>query len=159
MEGARDAGAMAQIFDISQGAGEGFFAEENSQVAPVSTAIEGIFIAGCAQGPKDIQSSVAQGQAAAGRILSRLVPGEKLALEPVTAEVDEDLCCGCKLCVGLCSYKAITCDNLKNNVAINKVLCRGCGTCAAACPSGAIKAHHFTDTEVSEEIRGLLRQG
>lgn len=159
MEGARDAGAMAQIFDISQGEGEGFFAEENSQVAPVSTAIEGIFIAGCAQGPKDIQSSVAQGQAAAGRILSRLVPGEKLALEPVTAEVDEDLCCGCKLCVGLCSYKAITCDNLKNNVAINKVLCRGCGVCAATCPSGAIKAHHFTDTEVSEEIRGLVRHG
>jgi len=159
MEGAKDAGAMAQIFDISQGGAEGFFAEENSQVAPVSTAMEGIFIAGCAQGPKDIQSSVAQGQAAAGRILSRLVPGEKLALEPVTAEVDADLCCGCKLCVGLCSYKAITCDNLKNNVAINKVLCRGCGVCAAACPSGAIKAHHFTDTEVSEEIKGLVRHG
>jgi heterodisulfide reductase subunit A len=159
MEGAKDAGAMAQIFDISQGAAEGFFAEENSQVAPVSTAMEGIFIAGCAQGPKDIQSSVAQGQAAAGRILSRLVPGEKLALEAVTAEVDADLCCGCKLCVGLCSYKAITCDNLKNNVAINKVLCRGCGVCAAACPSGAIKAHHFTDTEVAEEIKGLVRHG
>lgn len=158
MEGARDAETMAKLFDISQGKG-GFFAEESTTLAPVSTAIEGIFIAGCAQGPKDIQSSVAQGQAAAGRILSRLVPGEKLALEPVTADVTEDLCCGCKLCVGLCSYKAITCDDLKNNVAINKVLCRGCGVCAAACPSGAIQASHFTDVELCEEIRGLLRQG
>jgi heterodisulfide reductase subunit A len=158
MEGAKDAGAMAEIFDISQGEG-GFFAEENTKVAPVSTAMEGIFIAGCAQGPKDIQSSVAQGQAAAGRILSRLVPGEKLALEPVTADVDEDLCSGCKMCVGLCSYKAIACDNLKRSIAINKILCRGCGVCAATCPSGAIKAKHFTDTQVSEEIRGLVRQG
>lgn len=158
MEGARDAETMAKLFDISQGKG-GFFAEESTTLAPVSTAMEGIFIAGCAQGPKDIQSSVAQGQAAAGRILSRLVPGEKLALEPVTADVTEDLCCGCKLCVGLCSYKAITCDDLKNNVAINKVLCRGCGVCAAACPSGAIQASHFTDVELCEEIRGLLRQG
>ncbi len=157
MEGARDAGTMAKLFDISQGEG-GFFSEENTKVAPVSTAMEGVFIAGCAQGPKDIQSSVAQGQAAAGRILSRLVPGEKLTLEPVTADVDEDLCCGCKLCVGLCSYKAIACDDLKKNVAINKILCRGCGVCAAACPSGAIKASHFTDVEVSQEIRGLLRQ-
>lgn len=158
MEGARDAETMAKLFDISQGKG-GFFAEESTTLAPVSTAMEGIFIAGCAQGPKDIQSSVAQGQAAAGRILSRLVPGEKLALEPVTADVTEDLCCGCKLCVGLCSYKAITCDDLKNNVAINKVLCRGCGVCAAACPSGAIQASHFTDVELCEEIRGLVRQG
>jgi heterodisulfide reductase subunit A len=158
MEGARDAETMAKLFDISQGKG-GFFAEESTMLAPVSTAMEGIFIAGCAQGPKDIQSSVAQGQAAAGRILSRLVPGEKLALEPVTADVDENLCCGCKLCVGLCSYKAISYDDLKNNVAINKVLCRGCGVCAAACPSGAIQASHFTDVELCEEIRGLLRQG
>ena len=158
MEGARDAETMAKLFDISQGKG-GFFAEESTKLAPVSTAMEGIFIAGCAQGPKDIQSSVAQGQAAAGRILSRLVPGEKLALEPVTADVTEDLCCGCKLCVGLCSYKAISYDDLKNNVAINKVLCWGCGVCAAACPSGAIQASHFTDVELCEEIRGLLRQG
>jgi heterodisulfide reductase subunit A len=158
MEGARDAETVAKLFDISQGKG-GFFAEESTTLAPVSTAMEGIFIAGCAQGPKDIQSSVAQGQAAAGRILSRLIPGEKLALEPVSAEVNKDFCCGCKLCVSLCAYKAITYDDVKNNVAVNKVLCRGCGVCAAACPSGAIQASHFTDGELCEEIRGLLRQG
>ena len=157
MEGARDAETVAKLFDISQGKG-GFFAEESPTLAPVSTAMEGIFIAGCAQGPKDIQSSVVQGQAAAGRILSRLVPGEKLALEPVTADVDKDLCCGCNLCVGLCPYKAITYDKVKKNVSINKVLCRGCGVCAAACPSGAIQASHFTDRELCEEIRGLVGQ-
>jgi heterodisulfide reductase subunit A len=155
IEGARDARLVAKVFDISQDEG-GFFVEEHTNVAPVSTARDGIFIAGCAQGPKDIQGSVAQGQAAAGMILSRLVPGEKLALEAVSAEVDEDLCSGCKICIGLCPYKAITCDDPEKHVAVNKLLCRGCAVCAAACPSGAITANYFTDMEISAEIKGLV---
>jgi heterodisulfide reductase subunit A len=157
MEGARDAQSVADVFDISLGEG-GFFLEENTTVAPVSTAREGIFAVGCAQGPKDIQNAVAQGQAAAGRILSRLVPGEKLTLEATTAEVDTDQCSRCKLCVGLCFYKAIVYDGMEQQVRVNGVLCRGCGVCAAACPSGAIKANHFTDEEISAEMRGLLQQ-
>lgn len=156
IEGARDAPDLAKVFDISQGE-DGFFIEAHTNIAPVSTDREGIFIAGCAQGPKDIQSSVAQAQAAAGSILSRLVPGEKLTLEAVTAEVDEDLCSGCKICIGLCYYKAITYDDMEKYVTVNQVLCRGCGVCAAACPSGAIKANYFTDMEISEEIKGLVQ--
>ena len=157
IEGARDAGVVAKVFDISQGEGR-FFIEERTKVTSVSTSREGIFIAGCAQGPKDIQSSVAQGQASAGNILSRLVPGERLALEAVTAEVDENLCSGCRICTGVCFYKAITYDNIEKHVAVNKVLCSGCGVCAAVCPSGAIKANHFTDLEISAEIKGLVEQ-
>ncbi len=156
MEGAHDAKAVAEVFDILQGEA-GFFVEEHTKVAPVSTIKEGIFIAGCAQGPKDIQGSVAQGQAAAGRILSRLVPGQKLTLEGAVGEVDTYLCSGCKICIGLCSYKAITYDDTEKRVALNEILCRGCGICAAACPSGAIKANHFTDSEISAEIKGLLQ--
>jgi heterodisulfide reductase subunit A len=156
MEGAHDAQSVAEIFDISQGKG-GFFVEEHTKVAPISTAREGIFVAGCAQGPKDIPSSVAQGQAAAGRILSRLVPGERLRLEGAVAEVDAYLCSGCKICAGLCPYKAIVYDDTEKQIAVNEVLCRGCGICVAACPSGVIKANHFTDTEISAEIKGLLQ--
>ncbi|MBW2264877.1 MAG: 4Fe-4S dicluster domain-containing protein [Deltaproteobacteria bacterium] len=119
--------------------------------------MEGIFVAGCAQGPKDIGASVAQGQAAAGKILSRLVPGEKLALEAAVCEIDEGLCSGCKTCIGLCSYNAMTFDDKEKCVSINEVLCRGCGTCVAACPSGVIKAKHFTDRQMFSEIEGLLR--
>jgi heterodisulfide reductase subunit A len=155
LEGAKDAAGLAEIFDISQGEG-GFFLEENPTIAPVSTLRDGVFIAGCAQGPKDIQASVADGQAAAGKILSRLLPGEKLVLEPVAAEADSTLCSGCKICIGLCPYKAITHDKAGKYVTINGILCRGCGVCAAACPSGAIKANHYTDTEISAEIRGLV---
>lgn len=154
IEGARDARGLAHVFDISQGEG-GFFVEENPSIAPVSTVRDGVFIAGCAQGPKDIQSSVADGQAAAGRILSRLIPGEKLVLEAITAEVDTSLCSGCKICIALCPYKAITYDEIGKHVTINEIICRGCGVCPAGCPSGAIKANHFTDAQISAEIQAL----
>jgi len=157
MEGATGAQHLAEIFDISQGQ-DGFFVEEHATVAPVSTVRDGVFVAGCAKGPEDIPGSIAQGQAAAGAILSRLIPGEKLALEPMTAELDESLCSGCRICVGLCPYRAITTDDIGKGITINEVLCRGCGVCSAACPSGAIKAKHFTDMEISAEIKGLFQQ-
>ncbi|MFH1413253.1 MAG: CoB--CoM heterodisulfide reductase iron-sulfur subunit A family protein [Candidatus Omnitrophota bacterium] len=155
IEGAKDSQAVAKIFDISLEKG-GFFVEEHGKLAPVSTMSEGIFIAGCAQGPKDIQSCVAQAQAAAGRILSKLIPGEKLTLEPMVAVIDEDLCSGCKICIGLCPYKAITFDEKEKQAKVNDVLCRGCGVCVAACPSSAIKAKHFTDKQITAELQGLL---
>jgi heterodisulfide reductase subunit A len=156
IEGARDARNVAKVFDVSQGKG-GFFVEEHSSLDPVSTSTAGIFIVGCAQGPKDIQSSVAQGQAAAGRILSQLIPGEKLRLEAMTAIVDEDLCSGCKICIGVCPYKATTYEEHGKHITVNELLCRGCGSCTTACPSGAIKAKHFTDIQISSEMKGLLQ--
>ena len=172
LEAAGDARKVAGIFGISQDK-EGFFIEGDKNLEPVSTSVVGIFIAGCASGPKDIQKAVAEGQAVAGNILSKLIPGEKLSLEPMIAEVDEDLCSGCKTCVSLCPYKAITCSPLspphslghegfsdeKGKVAvINEILCRGCGICVASCPSGAIKARHFTDKQIVEEIKGCLNR-
>ena len=136
---------------------DGFFAEGHTKTAPVNTNIEGIFIAGCAQGPKDIQSSISQGAAAAGQILSALVPGRKLELEVVTADIDEHACSGCAMCVGLCPYKAIVLDKEKNVAVVNAVLCKGCGTCVAACPSGAAKGKHFTTLQVFAEIEEVLQ--
>jgi heterodisulfide reductase subunit A len=154
IEAPRDAPEIARIFDVTQGE-DGFFIEEHPKINPVSTVREGIYIAGCSQGPKDIPGSIAQGQAAAGKILLRLIPGEKLALEPIIAEVDEGICSGCKICIGLCEYKAIVFDDVKKNVLINEILCRGCGICAVACPGGAIRAKHFTDQAICAEIKGL----
>jgi heterodisulfide reductase subunit A len=172
IEAARDAREVAEIFGISRGK-DGFFLEEHANVAPVSTSVGGVFIAGCAHGPKDIQGAVAEGHAAAGRILSKLIPGEKFLLEPITAEVDEDLCSGCKTCISLCPYKAITynppsppfskggqgglLDEKVKVAKINEVLCRGCGICVAACPSATIKARNFTDKQIVAEIKGLLQ--
>jgi heterodisulfide reductase subunit A len=155
IEGAKDAADLAEILDISRD-GSGFFAEENPNLAPVSSGRDGIFVVGCARGPKDIQASVADGQAAAGKILSSLIPGEKLVIGAITAEADSDLCSGCKICISVCPYRAIAYDDIEKHAAVNQILCKGCGICAAACPSGAITAHYYTDSEISAEIKGLL---
>lgn len=45
----------------------GFFKENVKENDPIATSREGIYIAGCAQGPKDIPDSVAQASAASAR--------------------------------------------------------------------------------------------
>lgn len=134
----------------------GFFQEEHGRLGAIATSIEGVQIAGCAQGPMDIQSSVVQGAAAAGKILSSLVPGEKLKLEVIVAWVDEDVCGGCKTCVSMCPYKAVSYDESRKAAAVNEALCKGCGTCVSACPAGALHGRHFTAQQVYAEIEGVM---
>jgi len=153
---ARDTSQLSEMLLVTRGK-DGFFAEGHTKLAPVSTNIEGIFIAGCCQGPKDIQSSIAQGAAAAGQVLSALVPGRKLELDVITAEADESTCAGCMTCIGLCPYKAIMFDKEKKIAVVNTVLCKGCGTCVAACPSGCLKGIHFTTEQIFAEIEEVLK--
>ncbi len=46
----------------------GFLTEAQWKLYPVETGVEGIYLAGCAQGPKDIADTVAQGNAAASKV-------------------------------------------------------------------------------------------
>jgi heterodisulfide reductase subunit A len=136
--------------------GPGWFAERHPKLAPVSTPSDGIFIAGCCQGPKDIPDSVAQGAAAAAQAMSLLGLGH-VNVEPVRAEVDEAVCSGCRICVDLCPYQAIEFNQEKLLAHVNDVLCKACGVCVAACPSGALDAKGFTDEQIFAEIEGALR--
>ncbi len=155
MEGARDSEKVANILELTLGKCA-FFEEEDVTIAPISSNRSGICIAGCARGPKDVQSSVAEGQAAAAQLLARLIPGQKLAISPLVAQADSRLCSGCKTCASLCPYGAIGYDDRQDCAVINEILCRGCGVCAAACPGGAITASHYTDTQLSAEIKALV---
>lgn len=149
-----DADVVRRVFSFGCGA-EGFFKERHPKLAPVSTATDGVFIAGACQGPKDIPDSVAQGSAAAAQALS-LIDRGKVQIEPITASIDEDVCSGCKVCIGLCPYSAIDFDEEKEISVVNTVLCKGCGTCAAACPSGAANQRHFKDKQLISQIEGVL---
>jgi len=104
----------------------------------------------------DIQKAMNQGMAAAGYVLSGLVAGRKLELQPIIAVVDHDRCSGCRVCVSVCPYKAISFDTEKRTAVVSDVLCQGCGTCVAACPSAAIKGSHFTNEEILAEIAEVL---
>jgi heterodisulfide reductase subunit A len=116
---------------------------------------EGIYIAGCVQGPKDIPASVAQGAAAAARVLGKIRQGV-IALEPIRASVNEDQCSGCRICNGLCPFNAILFHEDKMVSEVNAALCQGCGTCVAACPAGAISGTGFSNEQVMAQIEGLL---
>lgn len=148
--------ALSEMFSVALDE-DGFFRRAHSTMDSVSTLTPGVFIAGSCEGPKDILLSMTQGAAAAGKILPQLLYGSKIELEAIVSEVQEDLCGGCRLCISLCPYKAISFDKEKKVSFISDVLCKGCGTCAASCPSGAIKSRHFTVDQINAEIEGLLR--
>ena len=83
-----DAKEVAKIFGISCSV-DGFFIERHVKLDPVTTMTEGILVAGCAVGPKDIPASVAQGSAAAARVISYIQQGQ-MKLEPYRATVNQD---------------------------------------------------------------------
>ncbi|MDP2949867.1 MAG: CoB--CoM heterodisulfide reductase iron-sulfur subunit A family protein [Chloroflexota bacterium] len=154
MKARADAAEMARLMNISRGA-DGFFLERHPKLEPISTNTDGVFVVGCAQGPKDIPDTVAQASAGAAEALA-LIDAGKVEVEAITAAVNEELCSGCKVCIGLCPYNAITFSEEKKVVEISDVLCKGCGVCVAACPAGAIIGRHFTDTQIFAEIEGIL---
>jgi len=146
---------LARKLGITCGA-EGFLRERHTKLYPVDTLTEGVFICGCAQGPKDIPDSVAQAKAAASSAMSLLAPG-KMKVEPLISEVNKDKCSGCGVCVPLCPYGAISMvvHEGKPRADINPALCKGCGVCTAACPSKAITLHGFTFEQVLAQIKTL----
>jgi heterodisulfide reductase subunit A len=150
----KDADAMRRMLNISCSTG-GFFLERHPKLAPVNTFTDGIFLAGACQGPKDIPDTVAQAGAAASEALA-LIDAGYVELEPNTAYILEEACSGCKSCIPLCPYTAISFNEEKKKAVINEAVCKGCGTCVAACPSGSIRQHLFEDAEILSEIDGLL---
>jgi len=54
---------------------DGFLTVDHPSITPVDTTIPGIYVCGCAEGPKDIPDSVAAGSAAAMRASITLAKG------------------------------------------------------------------------------------
>jgi len=154
LEPRADAQDVRRLFNITCST-EGFFLERHPKLAPVNTFTDGIFLAGCCQGPKDIPDTVAQAGAAAAEALALIDTGY-VELEPNTAYIVEEDCSGCKSCIPLCPYTAISYLEDKKKAYINEALCKGCGVCVAACPSGSIKQNLFEDEEIFSEIEGVL---
>jgi heterodisulfide reductase subunit A len=154
LEAQADAHEVARTFNISADKA-GFFIERHPKLDPVATMTDGVFVAGCCQGPKDIPDTVAQASAAAARVLALISKG-KVETEATIAVIEEEQCSGCRVCNELCPYSAISFIEDKKVSRINEALCKGCGACVAACPSAAIIHRHFTDEQIMAEIEGVL---
>jgi len=139
-----------------QKSADGFFLEAHPKLKPVDAATQGIFFAGCAEGPKDIKDSVTQASAAAARA-NRLMRAGEVMVEAITSMVDPDLCTSCGICARVCPYHAISVDTKKKTPAVVvEAACAGCGTCSAECPYGAISMKHFTDRQILAQIESAL---
>jgi heterodisulfide reductase subunit A len=116
---------------------------------------DGIFLAGCCQGPKDIPDTVAQASAAAAEALAMISRG-RVEIEAATAVIDERICSGCRACLEVCPYSAISFDEEKKVCRVNQALCKACGACTAACFSDAISLQHYTNEQIVAEMEGAL---
>jgi heterodisulfide reductase subunit A len=155
-EGSAD---VARTFNLSR-AGDGFFMESHPKLKPIDTPVDGIFVAGACQGPKDVPYSVSQGTGAAARAAT-ILSKKKWKIEPIVAEVNAEKCRNtkvrCGICAERCPYGAI--EAPENQPAkVVTAMCHGCGTCVAECPADAITQNHFTDEQIFAQIRTAVAE-
>ncbi len=154
----RENAALVNALKLPTG-GDGFFNEIHPKLRPVETVVDGVFIAGAAQGPKTIAESVASSLAAVSKSAALLLKGY-VDLEPFVAEVDEALCTWCGRCLEACPYEAIekVAAGGKEVARVIPSLCKGCGACAVPCAENAINVKGYTDEQVLGMIDALLEE-
>ncbi len=154
--GARD---LFQTLNISYNLYD-FINEAHPKLQPVETNSDGIFLCGCAAGPKDIPTSVAQASGAAAKVVGVLAK-DAIVASPMVAEVNERECVGCNLCVTVCPYKAIELTQTKRGktvARVNPTVCKGCGLCVNVCRGAAVNLKGFTDQQLVGQVVGLFAE-
>lgn len=129
-----------------------FVKEKHPKIRPVTTDVEGIYVCGTAQGPKDITESVSQANAAASKV-SEIVNGG-LEIEPTIAEINHSRCSMCMNCISACKYKAIYMYD--EHMSVDPVSCTGCGICISKCEHNAVEIMGQTDAQIHATIYGML---
>jgi heterodisulfide reductase subunit A len=135
---------------------EGFLREAHLKLRPVEAPTDGILLAGSVTSPKNIAESVMAGGASAAKAAA-LFGKKEVKIEPIVAEVAEEICSGCGVCVAMCPYGAISRKEKgeKKVAQVDKRLCKACGACVAACPSGAMQQAGFKDIQVIAQVAAL----
>jgi len=134
---------------------DGFFKEVDTKFRPVDTIIDGIFICGRANAPRNLDEEVVQAQAAAQRaanVLSR----KELQSGRIVSEVNARKCSGCELCVTTCPFNARWMDEDRRVAVVEEALCQACGTCVAVCPNSAAKLRGYKEKQMLSLIEAVL---
>ncbi len=138
---------------------DGFYNEIHLKLRPVETMIDGVFIAGTAQGPKTLAESVASSLAAVAKTGGLLMKGY-VDLEPLIAKVDTDKCIWCGECLKACPYGAIEKVNVgeKEIAFVIESMCKGAGPCVPVCPHNAIEIEGFRDDQITAMIDASIKE-
>jgi heterodisulfide reductase subunit A2 len=136
---------------------DGFLLERHPKLGPVEAGSPGIFLAGTAQSPKNAGDSLAQGLAAATKAAG-LMARDVIEKEPITAQLDEEACIVCGICVRACPFGAIELLGKVKDGDMNFInaACQGCGACAAVCNYDAIEMPYFTNEQINAQIDAAL---
>jgi len=84
-------------------------------------------------------------------------------IDGTTANVDEDLCSVCGMCVPVCKSEALSItkdDNGNEKIVVDKVQCKSCGLCIATCPAGATfqkEGFGVSPSELYTKVTSFLR--
>jgi heterodisulfide reductase subunit A len=148
--------ALREILKLPVGQ-DGFFLEAHPKLKPLETVLDGIFLAGACQGPKDLAESLTQGSGAAAKALA-LLAHETITLDGLVARVNPEACVGCGECAKACPFQAMEMvgEGKKQKAQVITAACKGCGVCAGACPSGAVIPAGFTDEMILAQIDEAL---
>jgi heterodisulfide reductase subunit A len=136
---------VGEMYKVTRNS-DGYFLEAHVKLRPVDFPSDGIFVAGLAHAPKNLDETISQALAAAGRagvILSK----ESLAVSGIIAKHRKDLCMSCLSCFRICPFDSPYIDD-EGKVAHNEIKCHGCGICAGICPAKAFQVNNFRDDQI-----------
>ncbi len=138
---------------------DGFYNEIHIKLRPVETTIDGVCIAGTAQGPKNLAESVASSLAAVARSGAILKKGY-LNLEPLVAKIDTSKCIWCDECTKACPYGAIEriqCGD-KEVAMVLESSCKGEGACVPVCEHDAVVIEGYREDQILAMIDASLKE-
>lgn len=154
----RDHRKLVDVLKLPVGR-DGFFNEIHPKLRPVETVIDGVFIAGAAQGPKTMAESVISSLSAVSKSGALVMKGY-VELEPLIAKIDTERCVWCEECTKACPYAAIKKVSVggKEVASVIESLCKGGGSCVPVCPEDAIDIEGNTDNQVKAMIDALMQE-
>jgi len=136
-----------------------FYNEIHAKLRPVETVIDGVYIAGTCQGPKNSTESIVASLSAVSKAAALLVKGY-VDLQPFVAYVMNDRCVWCGECEKACPYSAI--EKMpygdREIARVVDVLCKGCGACVPVCPKDATQLKGSTDDQITAMIDAFARE-
>lgn len=125
---------------------DGYFLEAHVKLRPVDFPSEGVFVSGLAHAPKNLDETITQALASAGRA-GVILSHERLAVSGIIAKHRRDLCMSCLSCFRVCPFDSPYIGE-DGKVAHNEVKCMGCGICAGICPAKAFQVNNFRDDQI-----------
>ena len=145
---------LARFFKVPLD-GDGWFSEAHQKLRPVDFPNEGVFVCGLAHYPKPMEESIAQAQAAASRAMT-ILSKSSIEIGGEVARVLTEFCSGCRGCVNVCPFQAITFQEQTGVAEVNPALCKGCGACASSCPAEAIVLEGCSNEQLYVQIENAL---